>query len=525
MTIDRILGPARTAGSRRLLALLAVMAGLAVVYLLLAPYPGPQEALYDSISFFSVVAILAGIHRHRPAHRVPWILLAAGLLLFAIGDLTWTLLELAGESPWPSAADIAYVSGYPVLMLAFLGIIWVRVGDGDKSGLLDAVILAGGVALVGWVTLLRPVVDMPGEPIETAISIAYPLGDLLLIGVVIGLLATPGARGPSFVLLAAALISQFAGDLLYAVQVADETFVDGGPLDLTWIASYLMLGAAALLPSMRHVAMPHPVRIAWLSPLRLAFLSLAMLVGPTLMLIHQDEDIAIVVAGTAILSLLVVLRLAIVVGALARDNAARRSLERELNHRATHDSLTGLANRRHFLEKLEAALGARTGDRDPVSVLFLDLDDFKAINDTLGHATGDALLSAVAGRLAGHLRAGDIAARMGGDEFGILLHADANAAMTVAQREVAALAEPVTVGDRALRVSGSIGVATARRDSTVVSLMSEADVAMYRAKSQGKGTACLAGDGMPGVAAAATTTAADGATGSLGTLRPVTTRA
>ena len=487
----RVRRPAALRGAGPAIALVAVVAIVAIAYLLLASLPVAQDWLYTAVGATAAVAVLAGVRIHRPAHRGPWLLLAAGTALFATGDLAWMILDMLGEEPFPSVADVAYLLGYPVLVLAFLHIIAVRVADGDRSGLLDAATLATAVALVGWFTLLRPVLDAPADPLSLAIGVAYPMGDLVIIAVAIALVATPGARGASFVLLVGALGIQLVGDLLYAVQVADGAFVDGGVLDLTWLAAYAMTGAAALLPSMRLVATPHPVPIAWLSPLRLAFLTLAMLTGPALLLVHQDSDMPLLVAGTATLSLLVLVRLALVVRTLMRDNAARRSLEDELSYRATHDYLTGLANRRRLVERLEAELLVPHDPDRPISVLFLDLDDFKGINDTLGHATGDLLLVSVAGRIRGHLRQGDVAARMGGDEFGIVLRSEPEVAERVARRILDSLAQPIAIGDHTVMTRGSIGVAAARPGTTLEELLGDADIAMYRAKALGKDTVAV----------------------------------
>jgi diguanylate cyclase (GGDEF)-like protein len=379
------------------------------------------------------------------------------------------------------------VLGYPVIVAGLFHAIAVRVRGGDTSGLLDGAILGIAVALVGWVLLLVPVLQSDQDPLSVAIGVAYPLGDLLAIGVAVGMLATPGPRGPSFVLLLIGLALQFTGDQVYAIQVADGSFVDRGPLDATWLAAYASFALAALVPSMRLVSVPHPVPIAWVSRIRLVAMTLAMLTGPVLMAFHTDADVAVTLVGSGILTMLVVMRLGLVVRALGRDNAARRTLEDELSYRATHDPLTGLANRRYFAEQLEAALASPGAA--PLSVLFLDLDDFKGVNDTLGHAAGDALLTAVAGRIRSHLRRGDMAARMGGDEFGILLRLDEGRALSVGRRILDGLLQPVAVAGARIVTRGSIGVAQAQLPGATASgLLADADIAMYEAKAAGKGT-------------------------------------
>jgi diguanylate cyclase (GGDEF)-like protein len=167
----------------------------------------------------------------------------------------------------------------------------------------------------------------------------------------------------------------------------------------------------------------------------------------------------------------------------------RRSVER-LQHGALHDALTGLPNRTLFLDRLEQSL-RRARRRDSASgaaVLFLDLDRFKVVNDSLGHQAGDQLLQAVALRLDAALRPGDTVARMGGDEFTVLLEntTDAREATVVAERMLATLAAPFDVAGRELFVSGSIGIALGGPAQNPEELIRDADVAMYRAKAGGK---------------------------------------
>ncbi len=169
--------------------------------------------------------------------------------------------------------------------------------------------------------------------------------------------------------------------------------------------------------------------------------------------------------------------------------AERRQAESKLNYLAYHDPLTGLSNRRSFIERLEQSLldGARYGQR--LAVLFIDLDQFKQVNDSLGHAIGDELLISVAARLSEHVRLIDMLARLGGDEFICLMEAvrGEEDVAVLAEDIIAAFDEPFQIGDHELFLSASIGISLFPDDaSSVVDLMRNADTAMYRAKAVGR---------------------------------------
>jgi diguanylate cyclase (GGDEF)-like protein/PAS domain S-box-containing protein len=169
------------------------------------------------------------------------------------------------------------------------------------------------------------------------------------------------------------------------------------------------------------------------------------------------------------------------------DITERKELERELAYQAFHDVLTGLANRARFEDQTALALtrGARLGH--PVSIMFCDLDDFKTVNDTLGHAAGDELLVAVADRLANSLRAVDLIARFGGDEFVVLLEdQDAEAASKTAERMMAALSREIMLRGRKIFPAMSIGIATSIQGGSTEELLRSADTALYAAKRAGK---------------------------------------
>lgn len=172
------------------------------------------------------------------------------------------------------------------------------------------------------------------------------------------------------------------------------------------------------------------------------------------------------------------------------DVTDRKALEEELQHQAFHDPLTGLPNRALFADRLGQALARADRRRESLAVLFLDLDEFKTINDAIGHEAGDELLVAVARILRTSVRPMDTAARLGGDEFAILLEdlTDADAADYAADRILAALETPIVIAGREIVIGASIGIASpTKKQESVAELMRNADGAMYSAKRHGKG--------------------------------------
>ena len=185
-------------------------------------------------------------------------------------------------------------------------------------------------------------------------------------------------------------------------------------------------------------------------------------------------------------------------GRLEKSLAQLSALEKELSHQASHDPLTGLANRVLFTNNVEHSL-ARRGRMGSVAVLFLDLDDFKTVNDSFGHQAGDQLLKAAADRIQTCLRIEDTASRLGGDEFGILIDEvdDRSDAVYVAERIIRSLDAPYMIQGKEFFVHASVGIAFSHGDNqSADALLRNADVAMYRAKNHGKGGYDIYEDGM-----------------------------
>ncbi len=197
--------------------------------------------------------------------------------------------------------------------------------------------------------------------------------------------------------------------------------------------------------------------------------------------------LAIALAGLALLALLLFRH-------MRRTSAAIAAGETRLRHLALHDPLCGLPNRISFGERLEETIEKVRGGSAPAAVFYIDLDHFKDVNDTLGHPIGDELIRAVTQRLTSALRGDDLVARIGGDEFGVITSSgrDATTLQVIANRLIAALCTPYTINDKTIVIGASVGIAVIGKNiSDPADVMRHADMALYRAKNEGRNRACI----------------------------------
>ncbi len=475
-----------------------LIAGLgAIVIFQLLPTGVPRDVPYVLIGLSSGVAILVGVRVHQPTLRAPWILMAAAQLTWSCADaaLSWHL-DVRGLDTFPSIADPIYLLGYPT---AFAGLWLLSRGRGlrDVGGLLDSATVTAGLGVLSWVLLAGPTLNTYSESaLAATVALAYPIADIFLVGFLIRLLTLPGGRTPSFWLLLGGVSALIAVDSL-ATALSLLTSGDTASIDFLWLASYILWGTSALHPSMTRVTAPPDVQRPGFSRIRLVALAVAVLIAPGTLAVEQLAGLPLsvwaVVTGSVVMFSLVVARMWLALWHMAKAMREREEMQDYLAHQATHDSLTGLPNRAQAMGLITAALSRARRSGQIVGLLFVDLDGFKTINDTLGHGAGDEVLKAAADRMKSAVRAGDVVARLGGDEFVVLLEpidADASA-LGVADRLVEAVSQPIRLDSgRLVRVGASIGVAISQ-DANIdpEALLHEADIAVYRAKGAGKGRA------------------------------------
>lgn len=438
------------------------------------------DTMFQFVAWGSIGAFVHGLRRHG-CISLPWLFILAGWLSFALGDLLFSLYDhVFDTSPFPSMADVFYLAGYPLLAAGFASLVRRSRHDGDRIALIDASIVIVPSAVAAWIYLIEPYSSTGASMTERAVSGAYPLGDLLLLAVMLRLfapgIATRRLARPALTMLGLSMMFMLAGDVWFVCLQLRGSYVSGGWSDAMYLVPYVGFAAATLDPSIGHVGMHLPRTDPSLGVRRRTLLTIAALVTPALLFVqymtNSEMAVPFVVVATAVSFLLVIARLAAVVDALEISRA-------ELAHDATHDHLTGLANRNLFSERLDAVLGSC----EEGSLLFVDLDNFKRVNDQHGHRTGDETLVDVGARLRGVVREGDIVARLGGDEFAVLLPgANTVMAESMAHRMIQRLS--ISVGDTA--VTASIGSVHWSSDSPPLSaalLLDKADRAMYMAKA------------------------------------------
>lgn len=471
----------------------------------------PRDAVaYSDWHYFGVTAtstllVFASWRSSTGRTRTALKLLLLSFLCRLCADGTWLYLELFTDtSPFPSVADVAYLASYPLMGMAVLAFVrrdlrpyeWVRL-------VLDSAIVVSAVGLLLWRGFVSDIALDASKPLlEREVSLAYPALDLLLLGV-LTLLVFRQKRFTRFeVLLGLGVLLEVVGDLAFAYLTHLDVYTTGHLIDATWTwgMALLAFGARfALVEDAPAATAAESERTR--STMRQAFVAsspyAAILLAFSLLLANVPDpsvEARGIVWGTALVTLLVALRQGVAVtdnAILAREltrrsEALQRSRER-LAHQANHDPLTQLPNRSHLLTLLDQAMRTASASGRILAVLFVDMDDFKVVNDTLGHAAGDELLREVAKRLSD--APSHVVARLGGDEFVVVLECATEAEAERAANDVLdALGAPLFVRGQRLYPSASVGFSLFPRDaSTPAELLSQADAAMYQVKREGRG--------------------------------------
>jgi two-component system, cell cycle response regulator len=391
-----------------------------------------NEVVYNALLLGAAVALLwRGFVRR--AERPPWLAIGVGVLLWGIGELYYTLV-LAGlrNPPSPSPADAFYLAFFPAAYVGLGLLIRSRAREHSSALWLDGAVGALGLMALASALFVGPILEnTTGSLATVATNLAYPLGDMLLLGFAILAVALTGWRpGWVWVLIAVSFAVNALADTVYLFQVATNSYVEGGWLDALWPTAALMLVFAAWAPVQR---VPKVRLEGWRT---LLVPGAALLIAVGLLLYDRDSAhrlaVPSLVLATATL-LVAMLRMALTF----RDNARLLTASRT---EAMTDGLTGLANRRRLVEDLDDELALAT-EVDPRVLVLYDLNGFKHYNDNFGHPAGDALLARLGRKFAAGAQPYGTAYRMGGDEFCALVRPGATPIEMIVDATVAAFAE------------------------------------------------------------------------------------
>jgi len=469
---------------------------------------------------------------------IAWGLIAFSALAFALGDTSWAILELGlNEPPFPSIADFFYLLNYPLLLTGVLLLPETSASREEQiKKVLDAGIVMVAALLVFWNFLMGPLVASNADYpfLEQAILLAYPIGDLVLLWALLRIIYKRSHQQeetdvPAF-LLAASLAVTIIADCIYTYQAFIGTYVSGGLLDILWRAGTLLTGLAGLSQMTAIRSFRSTVRFpSWLEslvrnvraftpyfpylwliaayivlmrsstdPMYMDFLSLSAAVGGIIGLVLVRQVVTLIENDKLNIELKQTMgQLQGQASELEKTNqelqseiTERKVMEQQLKYDSLHDAMTSLPNRALFLDRLGQAIEyCKRRTQYTFAVLFVDIDQFKVINDSLGHLTGDQLLISAGKRMKECLRSTDTVARLGGDEFAILLEItdEKNSVSLITEKLQESLKHPFKLDGHELYITASIGIVMSVEGYIhPEEVLRDADIAMYRAKASGK---------------------------------------
>jgi diguanylate cyclase (GGDEF)-like protein len=514
----------RRANLRRCLGLIAGLATFAAALASAGSETRRLEVGSLGLTLVSLVSVLAAvraaIRTRRRSRRIAqgWLFVAAAFLSLAINfALSYGYETSSGAVPFPSAVDGFVLAFYPLFLLGCSRFAPGRLPRVLRARtVLDTLVVGASTASVLWFLTLGPTIEAggPGWLAET-VSTAYPIGDTVQLYCLIylWLKARSSSERRTFALLGAGVVTAVFGNVVFSWLALHDRMGLQWIAQLAWFAGACLYTLAASTQNGRRPASaerapetdrapaaaptePRPVQPAansWLvytAPVLLfVLLVIAQVQGGVMIRLGLAIQAALVVVLVSVRQYLtqVDLRATHDELRLAHEELAHRT--EQLHHQALHDALTGLPNRILVTDRVDAMLRDRVSGRPGGAVMFVDLDGFKDVNDTLGHEAGDELLKVVAARMAEVLDSSATLGRMGGDEFVVVVDAPAvaNIVETVARQVIETVRRPISLGTSNVRarVTASIGIAFGWRASCG-ELLRDADIALYRAKDEGR---------------------------------------
>jgi len=430
------------------------------------------------------VAVLVSARLNRP-HRAVWI----SLLLIVAFSIAGQLLagSFTNSPEYQTIPNVLFLIVQILLVAGLLFIVARRLGSDPTSVLVDGIIVALGAWFLLWVVFLQPSIGTGQYTIlDTALRGITLATSAIVVFTLVTLIFGDTKRTPAVWLVAAGISMTLVGDLLYAAESSGRFQVAIHLVNAAYIASLFAASGAFLHPSISTLLVQGPLLPKRPMMGRLITTTMALLIPVVVLSLSSPADqLDRVVRSISIIILSVAVTMRVIYA--VRVNAAS---QRELISSSQTDSLTGLPNRALLLSHITHAIATADAEERSPCVLFIDIDRFKNINDSLGHQAGDSVLVAVAQRLKHALPEQCIVGRISGDEFVILDPSSRQLtdAIMLADRILEAFHEPLSLRQGDVFVSASIGVATYQPDITngADDLLRHADTAMYRAKDAGR---------------------------------------
>ncbi|MEU4561914.1 EAL domain-containing protein [Actinoplanes sp. NPDC023936] len=304
-------------------------------------FPDAQLYTWAALGYSCAAMVLVGVRLHRPARRLPWYLISISLVLFTTGDSLYNLvLAVGGEPGFPGPNDVLYLLFYPLLTAGLLIFVRVRSGGGDKAALLDALVPTVGLGLLAWVYWIAPFARSAElTTLEKVVSIGYPLGDVLVLAMILRMLTGHGKKPGAVSTIGVAMVGLLVSDIFYGQDQLNSAWELGGPVDLGWIVFYSSMGYAALRPSMRELTEPAGQSAeTGMGRHRLFWLSAAALIAPAVLALEYAQgreveiarggivDAPVIAAAAAVMFLLVLARVADLAVAQRQAGARERAL-------------------------------------------------------------------------------------------------------------------------------------------------------------------------------------------------------
>lgn len=489
---------------RRLLRIAAPLVGVFLVFAvcLVARWGGSwtMNALRVAAALgfpgFAAVSAAVAARRGRGRQRRAWLVMTIGLVALAFGAVTvqYRRIVLASVLPLqPPVAMIAFLIFPLVACVALLIFPSGYPGVARFRILLDGAIVGASLFVVAWVMLLRAVYAATGmSRLDAFLSVACPVAGVVTVTVaVLGLARANAHWRQTMTVLAMGLSLIAASGGAYVYLLAGHRYIFGSPLGLVWPTGLVLLGIAALnCPSDAPETVPEPSVSSGSISLWLPYIPLAVAGGLELIELRNRLRSDPALAAVPWLVIAVLARQFLVV-------AENRRLAHSVSEKALHDPLTNLANRVLFRDRLEHAVQLYHRDQRSVAVLSMDIDDFKLINDNLGQAAGDALLVQAAQRLLSCVRSGDTVARIGDDEFGVLIENAGENAHLIVYQIMEAFERPFSADGEVVFMRPTAGLAVAGAndpDLLAAELLKHADSALDSAKQLGGGLQTFSAD-------------------------------